>query len=64
MFEKEFLSFCDIHELEVNKYQIIVIQKLEQFYNTNFKSFFSRIFSKKSCKKVFTYMEMWELEKQ
>ena len=53
MFEKEFLSFCDIHELEVNKYQIIVIQKLEQFYNTNFKSFFSRIFSKKKLQKGF-----------
>ena len=31
-FEKEFLSFCENQDLEVNKKQITVIKKLEEYY--------------------------------
>ena len=45
-FEKEFISFCEDQDLEVNINQINVIKKLEQYYQINFKSFFSKLFSK------------------
>ena len=63
-FEKNFISYCNNQDLEVNPNQIIVIKKLEQYYQTNFKSFFSKLFSKQKFKKVFIYLEMLELEKQ
>ncbi len=52
-FEKEFISFCENHDLEVNVNQIAVIKKLEQYYHTNFKSFFFKFFSKKLYQKGF-----------
>ncbi len=52
-FEKEFLSFCNDNNLEVNPSQLIVIKKLETFYNNNFKSFISKFFSKKKIIKCF-----------
>jgi len=52
-FEKEFLSFCENQDLEVNKKQITVIKKLEEYYQINFKSFLSKLFSKKLSKKCF-----------
>ena len=51
--EKEFISFCESRDLEINKNQIIVIKKLEQYYSINFKSFFSKLFSKKKSQKGF-----------
>ena len=52
-FEKDFISYCDNQELEVNPNQIAVIKKLEQYYQSNFKSFFSKLFSKRNSKKGF-----------
>ncbi len=52
-FEKEFLSFCENQDLEVNKKQINVIKKLEEYYKINFKSFLSKLFSKKLSQKGF-----------
>ena len=51
--EKEFLFYCEKQDLEVNANQITVIKKLEDYYHTNYKSFFSKIFSKKKYKKGF-----------
>ena len=53
LFEKEFISHCNNQELEVNPNQIAVIKKLEQYYQSNFKSFFSKLFSKQNSKKGF-----------
>ena len=52
-FEKEFLSFCENQDLEVNKKQITVIKKLEEYYQINFKSFLLKLFSKKLSQKCF-----------
>ena len=52
-FEKEFISFCEDQDLEVNINQINVIKKLEEYYQINFKSFFSKLFSKKLSQKGF-----------
>ena len=52
-FEKDFISYCNNQELEVNPNQIAVIKKIEQFYQSNFKSFFSKLFSKQNSKKGF-----------
>ena len=50
---KEFISYCNNHQLEVNSNQIEVINKLEQYHQVNFQSYFSKFFSKKSSKKSF-----------
>ena len=52
-FEKDFISYCNNQELEVNPNQIAVIKKLEQYHQSNFKSFFSKLFSKQNSKKGF-----------
>ena len=52
-FEKEFISFCENQDLEKNINQINVIIKLEEYYQINFKSFLSKLFSKKSSQKCF-----------
>ena len=52
-FEKEFISYCEIENLEVNPNQIKVIKKLEDYHNSNYKSFFSKLFSKQKTKKGF-----------
>jgi len=52
-FEKEFISYCENQNLEVNPNQIKVIKKLEDYYNSNYKSFFSKLFSKQKTKKGF-----------
>ena len=52
-FEIEFISYCNNQDLEVNPNQIAVIKKLEQYYQNNFQSFISKIFSKHSSKKGF-----------
>jgi len=51
--EKEFISYCYNQNLEVNPNQITVIKKLEDYYNTNYISFFSKLFSKQKSKKGF-----------
>jgi len=52
-FEKEFISFCENQDLQVNINQIKVIKKLETYYQINFKSFLLKLFSKKSSQKCF-----------
>ena len=52
-FEKKFINYCNEQELEVNTNQVDVIQKLEQYFQNNFKSFFFKFFSKQSLKKGF-----------
>ena len=52
-FEKKFVNYCNEQELEVNTNQVDVIQKLEQYFQNNFKSFFFEFFSKQSLKKGF-----------
>ncbi len=52
-FEKEFISYCEKKDLEVNANQITVIKKLENYHQTSYKSFFSKIFSKQKFKKGF-----------
>ena len=51
--QKEFISYCNNHQLEVNSNQIEVIKKLEQYHQVNFQSYFSKFFSRKSSKKSF-----------
>jgi cell division protein ZapE len=50
---KKFISFCNNQELEVNLNQIQVVKRLEQYYQGNFQSYFSKMFSKKLSQKGF-----------
>ena len=52
-FENEFISYCEKQDLEINPNQIKVIEKLKEYHHTNFKSFFSKLFSKQLSKKGF-----------
>ena len=52
-FEKEFISYCKNQDLEVNPNQVKVIKKLEDYNQSNYKSFFSKLFSKQQSKKGF-----------
>ena len=52
-FQKEFISYCNSQQLEVNSNQIEVVKRLEQYYQENFRSYFLNLFSKKSSKKGF-----------
>ena len=51
--QKEFISYCNNQQLEVNSNQIEIVKKLEQYYKENFQSYFSKLFSKKYSKKGF-----------
>ena len=51
--ELEFRKYCTNNNFETNNNQITVIKKLENYYNNNFKSFFSKIFSKNFDQKAF-----------
>ena len=51
--QKEFISYCNDQHLEVNSNQVDVIDKLAQYYQGNFQSYFSKLFSKNSFKKGF-----------
>ena len=51
--QKAFISYCNSQQLEVNLNQIEVINKLEQYHQGNFQSYFSKFFLKKSSKKGF-----------
>ena len=39
--QKSFISYCNRQQLEVNSNQIDVINKLEQYYQNNFQSYFN-----------------------
>jgi cell division protein ZapE len=52
-FQKEFISYCNNQQLEVNSNQIEVVKRLEQYYQGNFQSYFLKLFLKKSSKKSF-----------
>jgi len=52
-FQKKFVSYCNNQQLEVNLNQIEVVKRLEQYYQGNFQSYFSKLFLKKSSKKGF-----------
>jgi len=54
-FQKEFISYCNNQQLEVNLNQIQVVKKLEQYYQVNFESYFSKLFSKKLPQKGFYF---------
>ena len=51
--ELEFRKYCTNNNFETNNNQINVIKRLENYYNNNFKSFFSKIFSKDFDQKAF-----------
>ena len=51
--KKKFIIYCNSENLEINPYQLKVIDKLQSYHKENFKSFFSNIFSKSSSKKSF-----------
>ena len=51
--EDKFNLYCKSNNLEVNKHQIILIKKLQEYYKENFKSSLFNFFSKKSYKKAF-----------
>jgi len=51
--EDKFNHYCNSEKFEINRNQIIVIKKLQEYYNKNFKSVFSKFFSKDYSKKGF-----------
>ena len=51
--EEKFNLYCNSKNFEVNQNQILVIEKLQNYYKKNFKSFISNFFSKKNLKKSF-----------
>ena len=51
--EEKFNLYCKLKNLEVNQNQLLVIKKLEDYKEKNFKSFFLNFFSKKNSKKSF-----------
>ena len=50
---KEFTLYCEKKNLDVNSHQIKLIKTLEEYYKLNYKSFISKILSKKNYKKGF-----------
>ena len=51
--EKEFIIYCNKQNLDVNSKQIKLIKKIEEYFKLNFKSFISKILSKKNYKRGF-----------
>ena len=51
--EEKFKLYCNSKNLEINPYQLKVIDKLQSYHKENFKSFFFNFFSKSSSKKSF-----------
>ena len=51
--EDKFNHYCNSEKFEINRNQIIVIKKLQEYYNKNFKSVFSKFFSRNYSKKGF-----------
>ena len=52
-FVKHFKLYCKKKNLDVNSHQIKLIKTLEEYYKLNYKSFISKILSKKNYKKGF-----------
>ena len=52
-FVKEFKLYCKKKNLDVNSHQIKLIKTLEEYYKLNYKSFISKILSKKNYRKGF-----------
>jgi len=50
---KDFISYCNNQQLEVNSNQVEIVKKLEKYYHENFQSYFLKLFSKKLYKKGF-----------
>ena len=50
---KEFKLYCKKKNLDVNSHQIKLIKTLEEYYKLNYKSFISKILSKKNYRKGF-----------
>ena len=49
-----FQNFCKQNNLEINTYQLTIIDELKNYYNSNFnKSFFNKFFSKNNSKSAF-----------
>ena len=51
--EGKFKLYCNSENLEINQNQIIVIKKLQDYFNENFKKSFFNFFSKQDSKKAF-----------
>ncbi len=51
--EEKFKLYCDSENLEINQNQIIVIKKLQDYFNENFKKSFFNFLSKQDSKKAF-----------
>jgi cell division protein ZapE len=51
--EDKFNNYCNTENFEINQNQIIVINKLQDYYKKNFKSLLSKFFSKEYPKKCF-----------
>ena len=51
--EEKFKLYCNSENLEINQNQIIVIKKLEDYFNKNFKKPFFNFLSKQDSKKAF-----------
>ena len=52
-FEEKFKLYCNSENLEINQNQIIVIKKLQNYFNKNFKKLFLNFLSKQDSKKAF-----------
>ena len=49
-----FQNFCKKNNLEINAYQLTIVNKIESFYTSNFnKSIFKKFFLKDNSKQVF-----------
>ena len=51
--KENFTLYCNSKNLQINQYQLRVIEKLQNYHNENFKSFFSKFFNKLSPKRSF-----------
>ena len=51
--EEKFKLYCNSENLEINQNQIIVIKKLQDYFNKNFKKTFFNFLSKQDSKKAF-----------
>ena len=51
--EEKFKLYCNSENLEINQNQIIVIKKLQDYFNKNFKKPFFNFLSKQDSKKAF-----------
>ena len=55
--KENFIFYCNSKNLQINQYQLKVIEKLQNYHNENFKSFFLIFFTNYYQKEVFIFME-------